>query len=151
MSGNTAETEREEGSVLILTIGFVVVIMLFVGVVVDSSKLFLTRRALASVADGAALAAAQEVDIAEIYLSSAGATLPLSPATARADVDSYVRRAAAETGLTDLQVIAVDIVGQDVQVTIRGRSVLPLISLATDGNAGVLITVSAHARAAVAR
>ena len=41
--------QREEGSVLILTIGFAVVIMLLVAVVVDASKLFLTRRALASV------------------------------------------------------------------------------------------------------
>jgi hypothetical protein len=103
------------------------------------------------VADGAAVAAAQDVDIAAVYRSPAGTALPLSPRHARTDVDAFVRRAAVDTGLTDLQVITVDLDGPDVVVTLTGRSVLPLISTVSGDADGVLITVTARARAAVAR
>ena len=143
--------QREEGSVLILTIGFAVVIMLLVAVVVDASKLFLTRRALASVADGAAVSAAQDVDPSAVYASPSGEALPLSPAKVTADVQAYVRRAAAETGLTDLRVVAVGVLGPDVTVTLSARSVLPLVGLVVGPSDGVLISVTARARPAVAR
>ena len=142
---------HDEGSVLILTIGFAVVIMIFVAVVVDSSKLFLTRRALASVADGAAVVAAQDVDMAAVYGSTADDALPLSAPQARTDVAAYIRVVGTDTGLTDLQVVAVDVVGPDISVTLSGRSMLPLISTATGDTGGVLIVVTARARAAVAR
>lgn len=141
----------DQGSVLILTIGFAVLLMLFIAVVVDSSKLFLTRRGLASLADGAAVAAAQDVDVATIYRSPSGEALPLLAARARADVDAYVRRTAPETGLTDVQIVATEVVGTDVRVTLTARSMLPLISTATGATDGVLMTVTATARAAVAR
>jgi Flp pilus assembly protein TadG len=144
-------SEGEQGSVLILTIGFVVVIMLLVAVVVDASKLFLTRRALASVADGAAVSAAQDVDPAAVYASPAGEALPLSPTRVAADVRAYVRRAAGESGLTDLQVVAVGVQGPDVTVTLSARSVLPLVGLVVGQTDGVLISVTARARSAVAR
>lgn len=144
-------SQGEQGSVLILTIGFAVVIMLLIAVVVDASKLFLTRRALASVADGAAVSAAQDVDPAAVYASPAGEALPLSPTRVSADVQAYVRRAGAETGLTDLRVVAVDVQGPDVTVTLSARSLLPLVGLVVGPTDGVLISVTARAQAAVAR
>ena len=143
--------EAEQGSVLILTIGFAIVIMLLVAVVVDASKLFLTRRALASVADGAAVSAAQDVDPESVYTSPSGEALPLSATKVTADVQAYVRRAAAETGLTDLTVVGVTVQGPDVTVTLSAHSVLPLVGLVVGQTDGVLISVTARARSAVAR
>ncbi len=142
---------HDEGSVLILTIGFAMLAMVFVGVVVDASKLFLTRRALASVADGAAQSAAQDVDVAAVYQVGAGEALPLSPARAAATVEGQVRQAASATGLTDLRVVSVAVAGTAVVVTISGRAVLPLTALVSGSSEGVVITVTSSAQSAVAR
>jgi uncharacterized membrane protein len=147
----TSRADREHGSVLVLTIGFVVVVMLFVGVVIDASKLFLTRRALASVADGAATAAAQEVDVQAVYQGGPTAALPLSQAAAAAVAAGSVQQAARAAGLVDVTVDDVTVAGPDVVVTVSGRAVLPLASLVTANPTGVLITVTARARSAVAR
>jgi uncharacterized membrane protein len=141
---------RDEGSVLILTIGFALLAMVFVGVVVDASKLFLTRRALASVADGAAQAGAQDVDLAAVYRSGPGAALPLSPARAAAAVQADLTQAARSTGMTDLHLVNVTVRGPDVQVTVSARAVLPFTALVTGSSNGVVITVTASARSAVA-
>jgi uncharacterized membrane protein len=149
MSHRRAE-RRDDGSVLVLTIGFALLLMLFVGVVTDASKLFLTRRSLASVADQAAEAAAQDVDVAAVYRGGASKALPLSQEQVTATVRGLLRQAAAGTGLTDLRVVAVSLDGTDVVVTVSGRAVLPLTSLVTGASDGVLITVTARAETAVA-
>lgn len=150
MNRQAAPADRtDSGSVLILTIGFALVVMVFVAVVVDVSKLFLTRRALASVADGAALAAAQDVDLAAVYTGTARDALPLAADRARADVEAYVARVAAGTGLTDLRVTQITVGGRDVAVTLSARSSLPLVGPFAADPTGTLITVTAHARAAV--
>ena len=150
----TTRTARDEGSVLVLTLGFAVVIMAFVGVVVDASKLFLTRRALASVADGAALRAAQDVDVGSVYGSTTDGSLPISAPRAVADVTRYVAEAAAQNGLTDLHVLAVQVDATGVTVSLGGRAVLPLVGVVTGTDngtgSGIDITVTAHAQADVA-
>jgi len=143
------DSSRDHGSVLVLTLGFVVVVMMLVMVVVDASKLFLSRQALASVADGAASAAAQEVDTAAVYLGRTGTTLPLSPAGALAAATASVRQGAAIAGLSDVSVIDVTVTGPQVTVTIAGRVRLPLAGLVTGGSNDVTITVTASAESAV--
>lgn len=142
---------RDDGSVLVLTIGFAVVVMLFVGVVVDSSKLFLTRRALASLADAAATAAAQQIDLEAVYRGGLSQNLPLSPASAAATAAQSVQVGARGAGLTDVRLEAVVVIGADVVVTVSGRAMLPLAGLVTGSSGGVVITVTARARSAVAR
>jgi uncharacterized membrane protein len=56
----------DEGTILFLTLGLSVVLLLLVAVVVDVSAVILARRGVASAADGAALAAAQQPDRALI-------------------------------------------------------------------------------------
>jgi uncharacterized membrane protein len=135
----------------VLTIGFALVLMIFVGVVTDASKLFLTRRSLAAVADQAAAAAAQDVDVAAVYRGNEGESLPLSEREATETVQGMLPHAAAGTGLTDLRAVSVTLDGADVVVTLSGRAVLPLTSLVTGATDGVLVTVTARAEAAVAR
>ena len=62
-----ATRPRDEGTITLLVIGFVVVAVLMIGVAVDASVVFLTRQRIASQADGAAIAAAQQVDDAHYF------------------------------------------------------------------------------------
>lgn len=142
--------QREQGSVLVLTVGLVAVVALFVGVVTDASKLFLERQTLAAVADGAATAAAQQVDVQAVYDGGLVAALPLSPAGAAAAAAGSVQQSARDGGLVGLTLDAVTVDGPDVVVTVSARAVLPLAGLVTGAPDGVLITVTARARAAVA-
>jgi uncharacterized membrane protein len=79
-SMNPAERpDPEEGSILVLTLGYAVVLLALVLVVVDASAVFLARRGLASACDGASLAAAQSVDTGRVYrVGVTGSTLPLA-------------------------------------------------------------------------
>lgn len=56
----------DEGTILFLTLGLSVVLLLLVAVVVDVSAVILAKRGVSSAADGAALAAAQQPDRAFI-------------------------------------------------------------------------------------
>ena len=76
---------------MLLTIGLSAVLLLLVAVVVDLSSVVLSRRALASAADGAAVAASQQPDRSAVS-EGLGARLPLS----EADVQDVVRRYAAD-------------------------------------------------------
>lgn len=58
---------REQGTVTIMTIGFLLLLGLLTVVVVDSSAAFLERQRLNNLADGAALAAADGLDEPGFY------------------------------------------------------------------------------------
>lgn len=75
----------DDGQLTVLIIGYVFIAAVLVIAGVDVSKVFLARRALSSVADSAALAAAQSVDRAALYQGGGGcgALLPLDPDGAR--------------------------------------------------------------------
>lgn len=79
----------DDGTILILTIGFVAIAMLLVFAVVDASAVFLARRDLASAADGTALAAAQQVDVNAVYAEGARGDLPLDAGAVQHTVDAY--------------------------------------------------------------
>src|SRR3954452_5652414 len=81
---------NDGGSLTVLVIGFTFILAVLIVVGVDVSKVFLARRSLSSVADAAALAAAQAADRAAIYAGAAGGggVLPLDSATAAQQVDT---------------------------------------------------------------
>ncbi|MEY3734855.1 MAG: hypothetical protein RL347_2214 [Actinomycetota bacterium] len=91
---------RDEGSILVLTLGFIVICILALAVVVDASTVFLARRALQSQADGAALAGAQAIDLGAYYARGASARIQLDASGVRAAVDRHVRRDPGEGRLT---------------------------------------------------
>ena len=90
---------EDRGSVLIFTLGILVVCVLAVGVVVDASALFLARRSLQAQADSAALAGAQAVDVEAYYERGAAAGIRLEPVRVRAAVERHVRRASSDVRL----------------------------------------------------
>ncbi len=126
----------DDGSVLLLTIFLGVVAILATAVVVDASAAFLARRSLASQADGAALHAAQHVDLDAFYAGD-GTLLPL------ADAEQAVRDYVA-THFPGTEVAGVSTDGTTVTVRLERRLDLPL---APPGYAdGVTVTADATAR-----
>ncbi len=88
----------EGGTILLLTLGYVVIALGLVAVVVDASAVFLARRALASACDGASLAGAQSVDVPGVYHGPAATRLPL--AQVQGAVARYQAEAAPDSALT---------------------------------------------------
>jgi hypothetical protein len=82
----------DDGSILVLSLGFIVICILALAVVVDASSVFLARRALQSQADAAALAGAQAIDVDAYYSGGADARIRLDPSRIRATVERHVRR-----------------------------------------------------------
>ena len=81
----------ERGTASILIVGFAVVAIMMVGVVVDASAAYLRRSGLDSLADGAALAAADGVQGRQVYEGGLGERAEIDPEAARAYVAGYLR------------------------------------------------------------
>ena len=95
---------QDEGSILVLSLGFIVICILALAVVVDASTVFMARRALQSQADGAALAGAQAIDLATYYAEGASARIRLDGAGVRAAVERHVRRDPGDGRLTGVSI-----------------------------------------------
>lgn len=85
----------ETGTVTVLVVGFLLVISLLVAAVVDASAAYLRRQAMGSLADGAALAAADGAQGEQVYTSGLGEQAAVDPAVARAHVADYLRSTGA--------------------------------------------------------
>jgi Flp pilus assembly protein TadG len=140
----------DEGSVLLLVVGMVVLLVLLVTVVVDVTALFLARKDLLAAADGAALAGAQAVDAERLYTEGVSpGLLPLDPTEAERAARAYLAEAGVGEGLAGLQVEVVA-TGTTVTVRLDGVARLPFVSDVTPGAAaGVRVSASASASTAV--
>ena len=149
----------DDGSVLILVIGYTALAAVLITVGIDTSKVFLARRALASATDSAALAAAQGVDRSAIYNGNGlqcGRPLPLDPQHAASlaalsvsddqrDLGHLFRSVAAPTTSLDAGTVTVAVSGR-VAVPF-GRVLAWLDPGHSDGL--VRITETSHARSPV--
>ena len=137
----------EDGQTAVLIIGFAVVAVLMVAVVVDASAAYLRRSGLDSVADGAALAAADGIESSQVYRGRLGARARIDPLLARRFVADYLRQTGAagrfpglsysiETG-TDRVVVHVTS-PLDLPLTPPGWDTSPVIS----GSAASVVLVS---------
>ncbi|HVE98571.1 MAG TPA: hypothetical protein VNA12_05265 [Mycobacteriales bacterium] len=72
----------DDGALSLLIVGFAFLAALMVVVTTSASAVFLARRDLVSVVDGAAIAAAQQIDADALYERASNARLPLSEAAA---------------------------------------------------------------------
>ena len=115
---------RERGQVSVLIVGFAVVLLLAVGVVVDASAAYLQRQGLDTLADGAALAGADEVRGTAVYEGGLGeGRAPLDGAAARAAVHDYFARIGA---YDDYPGLSFDIAIRDRSVVVRVTAPLEL-------------------------
>jgi len=150
----TARSAREarhgdDGAVLVLGIGLVAVALVLVGGVVDASRLFLTRQTVAAVADGAALRAAQDVDLAALYATGSRSGVRLAEPDATRDVTAYVARRARASDLPSLRVQAVRVRGSTVEVTLVAVVRVPFSSALLGCSDAVRVTATAAAELAV--
>jgi uncharacterized membrane protein len=121
----------EDGQMLPLLLGFVLLVLLVLALGWDASNWFLGHRALDNLADGAAIAAATDVDV-RAYYASDGATVRILPAQAEATVARYLADAAGDSGIRGLQADAVTVteVNGVPRVTVRLHAVAPVAFLA---------------------
>ena len=149
MRTRSVRRSRDEGSVLILGIGLVVVLLLAVGAGTDAARLFLARRSLSSVADGAALRGAHDLDQATLYRTGAGDVLPLSERRVRDDVVAYVAAETSANGVRGVRVTGVTVRDGDVRVDLAMTEASPVLGTLLGSPGGVLVTATATARTAV--
>lgn len=115
----------DRGSVLLLGVGLTAVCLLAFVVMVDASAAFLQRRQLLAVADAAALAAAQSIDLPAYYAEGATALTRLDVAGLPRRVRAHVARAGGPDGLT---VDLVESDGRRVVVALSSPLRLPFLS-----------------------
>lgn len=141
----TARRPRgDDGTILLLVLGFAALLLVLVAVVVDVSAVILARRGAASAADGAAIAAAQQLDQNAVYANGLDAAIPLSADDVRQVVAVYGARAAE--GQPGLQLVA----GLDAAQTTATVTAAREVRLPFSGWLGigpVTVTAVAHARA----
>lgn len=134
----------DTGSVLLLTIGFVLVAALAVVTAVDASAAFLQRRQLAAWADTAALAGAQGIDLDAYYAQGASASTRLDAATVARRVRAHL--AVAPDG-TRIEHLSSD--GRQVRVVLSAPLSLPFLEdVALRAGAPATVVVEARAQLA---
>ena len=136
----------DQGQLILLVLAYAVIAALLVTVVVNVSKVYLHRRSLVAAADGAALSAANQPDLAAVY-NGAGATLPLSTAGTEAAVRQYARDADLADRFDGFQVVDVTTDGVTVTVTLRAEVGMPFGNLLSARYAaGYPVQATARAR-----
>lgn len=109
----------EDGSIAPLIIGFMLVLVMLVGVVSNASAAFLKRQQLNALADGAALAATEGVEGEQVYVHGLGSRARIDPRAARTAVLAHLD-AAGVHGLRH------QITARDDAVTVRLRAPIDL-------------------------
>lgn len=148
----SSRLREDSGQTLLLILVYALVAAGLVGVVTDASVVFLRQRALASVADAAALRAAQMVALPTAYADGAGDVLPVDPASADSAVDRYLATTDAAQRFAELRA---EVLVDGDRVTVRLHAVAPLrfTGWVTGGRytGGAPLTVTAHAKAPLRR
>jgi hypothetical protein len=134
----------EEGQLTLLVIGFTIIAATMIAVAIDASVVFLARQRLASQADGAALAAAQQMDDGA-YFGSASCieSLPVAQGAVDAAISPYVKQG------VELAAQPVPVDGGP-GVVVRGRSVVTLPIVGKFGRRTFTVEYDARARSSIA-
>ena len=98
----------EGGQLLVFLVGLVVLVLMVLALGWDTSNWFLGHRALGNLADGAAVAAAGELDT-RAYYASDGRDVALLERAARGTVSAYVADAARDSGVGGVAVGSVGV------------------------------------------
>lgn len=144
------ERDRDDGRVLVLGIGLVMLLLVAIVGGIDTTTILLARMRMYDAADAAALDAADSIDEAGLYRTGVGSTLVLSNATvqqaagaslAAQRTPAHVTRWAATGGTPDGRTAMVQVTGS-IRPPITG-GVFKIFGQS------VTITVESHARARV--
>ncbi|HST86519.1 MAG TPA: pilus assembly protein TadG-related protein [Kineosporiaceae bacterium] len=159
MNRRSADRGNDDGQILPLVIAYVLIAFALVVVAVNITAVHLQRQRLFSLADAAALDAADALDRSRFYSQGAqtvsgdaAVAVPLTDLTVRSSAERYVVAAAPLARVAD---VAVDRPtgspdGVTAEVTLVGRATLPLFSFASvRWSDGVPLRATARARARV--
>lgn len=143
MTARGGRRQDERGTITPLLVGFAIVIVLGIVLVVDATGAYLERQSLSTLADGAALQAA-DLGVGDLAYGGgiSGERLPVDEGTARAAVTDYLRRIGAYAEHPGLEV---DVRVSPTEVTVRLRAPvdLPLTMPGLTGTAPVSATAAA--------
>jgi uncharacterized membrane protein len=116
----------EEGQILILLVGLVGLVLMVLALGWDASNWFLGHRALDNLADGAAIAAASDVDLHAFY-ASGGQQISISDERALTTVRRYLLDVAGDSGLERVAPgsVRVERLANGPRVTVELRAVTP--------------------------
>ena len=136
----------ERGTGTLIIVGLAVVLAMMAAVVTDASAAYLQRQGLDTIADGAALTAADAgASGQEAYGGGLTADLHLDADTARAAVADYLRRVGAFARFPGLTArVSVDVTSRRVVVVVRAPVRLPLQVPGSPARAEVGATSSAE-------
>ncbi len=148
------DAEDDEGTIMLLTLGFTVLALLLVLVVSAATHVHLQRMRLVHVADELALDAADALDIAAYYrgevdLPEGEAVVPLAQAAVRSTAEDRVAAAASRANLPATQVVSAtteDGFSATVTVTTTVHPLFGLEALLPFAE-GVTLTATSSARA----
>jgi hypothetical protein len=113
----------QRGTTSVLIIGFTIVAILMVAVVVDASAAYLRRQGLDSLADAAALSAADGIQGRQVYEGGLGERARIDPEVARRYVADYLAATGAARRYPGLSYVVV--AGTD-RIVVRVTSPLDL-------------------------
>ena len=119
----------DEGSILLLGLGFLGVCLLALAVVTDAASLFLQRTTLQSRADAAALAGATGIDLDAYYARGATTATTLVPAVAVQRVRSAIEEANVDDPIAGMRLEQVVVVDDVVRVELAAPGRLGLLTL----------------------
>jgi hypothetical protein len=110
----------QEGQALVLLIGLVVLVLMVLALGWDTSNWFLGHRALGNLADGAAVAAANDVDT-RIWYRSGGRSVRVAEERARATVEGYLAGSVGDSGVAGVRLRSVQVISGEggPEVTVR--------------------------------
>ena len=133
----------ETGSTLLLTIFYCFLGLSIVLVVVSATTLYLERKRLFTVADGAALAAAEAWSLETVRLDGDRLAIELDSVDVRAAAADYL--AAAATDLDDVELVrAASVDGRTATVTLRSTWEAPLHTELVPLSVPIEVTVTAR-------
>ncbi len=109
----------DEGSVLMLGLGFIGVLLLALAVVIDASLALIQRSTLQARADAAVLAGVQAIDLNSYYAHGATSATRLVPQAARVNVLGYFERSQRSGVIPGAQVVSITADGSYVETVLQ--------------------------------
>jgi uncharacterized membrane protein len=129
MKRGTKLLRRDDGSTLLLTIFFTALCLTLILMVVAATSLYLERKRLFTLADGASLVGAESFTLSDVTKTTAGYRPTLTSSEVSASVSDYLAENPADA-FTDLRVIrAVSVDGRSATVELSAYWAPPIVTL----------------------
>lgn len=146
--GRRVRPADDEGSILILVLGFFTLVMFIVLAAIDVTSVQLARMRLLDAADTVALDAADALDVNAVYRGGPGANVPITDATVLSAAAAHVAALPLPNGITSIRLTGASADSGRALVTLQGTTTPPISGFLLEAfGGGVTITVDSAAQA----